>query len=161
MMETVLRTIEVLLLSLDPTSGALALLVIGSLATARKLVSAAHSRDNEYEADELGLRLAARACYDTEIGCHVIRKMHDFKVAAEPANVRDKTVRQGLMDTHPPTMDRFYKLQEASKAENYHKYENKQCATVSKRLANALWGSDISSNNSAASATTGTSPAGN
>lgn len=137
MLESVLRTIEVLLLSIDPTSGAIALFVIGTLAATRRALAAQQSRENEYEADELGLVIAARACFDTAAGSHVMRKMNELKVAAQP---KAQTESVQLMDTHPPSLERFHKMQEQAKTENFTKYTNEQCATVSTRLYNALWG---------------------
>lgn len=55
--ETMLHTIEVLLLSIDPTAGVLALFFIGGLAAIRRAVSAAFSRENEREADNLGVEV--------------------------------------------------------------------------------------------------------
>lgn len=152
MFETALRTIEVLLLSIDPTSGALALMVIGTLAATRKALSAAHSRENEYQADELGMIIAARACYDTANGCQVIRKMHDYKIALTDGKIEKNqpALRHGVMDTHPPTLDRFYRMQKASTVENYHKYKDTQCCDgLATRLVNAakMWGSSSGGEN--------------
>lgn len=160
MLESVLRTIEVLLLSIDPTSGFLALFVIGTLAATRRAMTAQQSRDNEHEADDLGLILAARACFDTEAGSHVMRKMNELKVAAspkpkssvDPSNTSGNTI-GSLMDTHPPSMERFRIMQEHAKEENYTKYAHtKHCAKVSTRLYNALWGpSSLSSTSKSSS----------
>jgi len=134
--ETALRTLEVLLLSLDPTSGLLALGVIAGLAAMRHALSAAYSRENEYQADELGIQLAARACFDTQKGCRVMYKMHEHKVSASP-NTNSSMVR--VMDTHPPTLERYRILQEQSTKENYPKYND--CQTVSSRFLAAIWDS--------------------
>lgn len=113
--ETALRTVEVLLLSLDPTAGLVSVVVMGLLYGARRAVSAAHSRGNEVQADELGLKLAARACYDTKAGSQVMFKMHqaatgmasaekDVVQARQPNGGAVAVVR--LMDTHPPSLVR-------------------------------------------------------
>lgn len=128
-----LRTVEVLLLSIDPTAGAFSVAVMALLASLRQAMSKAYSRDNEYEADQVGLEIAARACFDTVKGIDVIRKMHDFRVSAQP-NVSISRVSQ-VYDTHPPTMERFDRLVEAAKVENYKKY--KQCANK-RRLTRRL-----------------------
>ena len=130
----ILRTVEVLLLSIDPTAGAFSVAVMAGLASLRHAVSTAYSRDNEYEADKIGLEIAARACFDTERGINVIRKMHEFHVAAQP-NVPSSSISH-VYDTHPPTLDRFDRLVEGVKIENYKKY--KQCANnrrLTKRLS--------------------------
>jgi Zn-dependent protease with chaperone function len=131
--EMILRTMEVLLLTIDPTAGAFSVAVMAMLASLRHAMSTAYSRENEYEADRIGLQIAARACFDTNRGVDVIRKMHDFKVAAQP-NVQSSRVSQ-VYDTHPPTLDRFDRLVEAAKIENYKKY--KQCANK-RRLTRRL-----------------------
>jgi predicted Zn-dependent protease len=120
----ILRTVEVLLLSIDPTAGAFSVGVMAALASMRHAMSTAYSRDNEYEADKVGLEIAARACFNTKRGVDVIRKMHEFRVAAQP-NVASTRISQ-FYDTHPPTLDRFDRLVEAAKMENYKKYQ--QCA---------------------------------
>jgi Zn-dependent protease with chaperone function len=126
--ESILRSLEILLLSIDPTSGVLALAVMGGLAATRRVLSARHSRDHEYEADELGLQLAARACYDTLKGSHVMRKMNELKVSVEP-HVESKAVKFGqeLLDTHPPSLERFEKMQQMAVEENFAKY--RECAS--------------------------------
>jgi Zn-dependent protease with chaperone function len=150
--ETLLRTVEILLLSVDPTSGLLALAVIGALAALHKAFAAAHSRENEREADDLGVQLAARACFDTVKGTHVMRKMHEHSVSAatdapEQDNSSGKLVR--MMDTHPPTMERFEYLQKRSETENPAKYADQNCATVTSRIYGALWGSNKPSSDTA------------
>ena len=158
--ETFLRTIEVLLLSMDPTAGLLSVFVIGAIFAARRLVSAAYSRENEIQADDLGLEIAAAACYDTVAGCKVMYKMHQVSNGTTPLSVvggNTPTVRDTetlgvpasssssiaqLMDTHPPSLDRYERmLVTAQNGENYTKYVN--CANISRRLFNVLWGTKI------------------
>jgi Zn-dependent protease with chaperone function len=138
--ETLLKTLEILLLSLDPTSGLLSLGVIGALAAAHKVLAAAHSRENEREADDLGVQLAARACFDTVKGTHVMRKMHDHNISAAATPPADSGIIR-MMDTHPPTMERFEYLQRRSQTENPSKYADQNCTTVSSRIYGALWSS--------------------
>ena len=158
--ETFLRTVEVLLLSMDPTAGLLSVLVIGTIFAARQLVSAAYSRENEIQADDLGLEIAAAACYDTVAGCKVMYKMHqvsngtsslsaissnksgviDTEALKAPSTSSSAIVR--LMDTHPPSLDRYERmLGIAQNGENYTKYVN--CANISRRLFNVLWGTKV------------------
>jgi Zn-dependent protease with chaperone function len=155
--ETFLRTIEVLLLSMDPTAGLLSVFVIGTIFAARRLVSAAYSRENELQADDLGLQIAAAACYDTVAGCKVMYKMHqvsngtsslsaisgtksgviDADTLEAPSSSSSAIVR--LMDTHPPSLDRYDRMLIAARnGENYTKYDN--CANISRRLFNVIWG---------------------
>lgn len=137
--ETMLRTVEVLFLSLDPTAGLVSLAVIGALAAVHKALAAAHSRENEREADDLGVQLAAKACFDTVKGVHVMRKMHEHSIASATQPPSDSSMIR-MMDTHPPSMERFRHLQTRSQTENPSKYVDEKCATVSSRLYGALWG---------------------
>ena len=143
-METTLRTIEVLLLSVDPTEGLLSLGVIAGLAWLRGILMASFSREHESEADELGLTLAAMACYDTKKGAHVMKKMHDHQVglAGEPSK---NSHLLHLLDTHPPSMDRYEKILKQSETENAGKYSHDHCASVQRRMMQAVWGSGPSS----------------
>jgi Peptidase family M48 len=145
-METALRTLEVLLLSMDPTVGIVSMFIMGFLYAARKATSAAYSRDNEREADELGLQLAARACFDTLKGSAVMYKMHQA-TGGSASCMSDRgeseyksiaTTVAGLMDSHPSTLGRWQQLERAAReGENFTKYDH--CASVSSRFFNTLW----------------------
>jgi Zn-dependent protease with chaperone function len=151
--ETALRTVEVLLLSMDPTAGVISVFVIGLIYAARRALAAAYSRENEMQADDLGVQLAAAACYDTVAGSKVMYKMHQMgtplglskkddlpadpdREASLPA-VQPSVIR--LMDTHPPTLDRWERMKHtAENGENYTKHA--ECLGISQRVFNALWG---------------------
>lgn len=137
--ETMLRTLEVLLLSIDPTEGLVSLGVIAGLAWMRGLLVASFSRESETEADALGIKLAAMACYDTEKGAVVMKKMHDHQVELAGGHSRNSHLLQ-LMDTHPPSLDRYKKIQEQSKTENPQKYGHSTCASVQRKMMQAIWG---------------------
>jgi Zn-dependent protease with chaperone function len=138
-LETFLRTLEVLLLSIDPTQGVIALGVIGFLAIGHKALAAAYSRQHEREADELGLVLAARACFNTQKGVQVMHTMHQHHVSAEPHHVSNNSSLVQLMDTHPPSLERYHHLQQMSFAEQPKKYAH--CEKISTRFWSAVWGS--------------------
>ena len=70
-LETSFRTIEILLLSLDPTEGLLSLACMTFLASVRNAIGTVHSRDHERCADELGMKLTAMDCYDTRAASQV------------------------------------------------------------------------------------------
>lgn len=139
MLETMLRTVEVLLLSMDPTSGVLSLLFVGSLATLRTAFTAAHSREHEHEADQLGIQLAAMACFDTHKAAAVFQKLHEQ--AGPPSGKRLLS----FADTHPPSSDRYEKLILASTTENVDKYADTSCTSVGSRLRSVM---NANSNNS-------------
>lgn len=161
-METMLRTLEVLLLSLDPTEGLLSLALVGSLATFRTALTAAHSRENENQADELGIKLAAMACYDTKKASEVFRKMHQHEqhqhqhqhdqggngedgpttnhTTEQEEELKNKnnarTRRQAsFLDTHPPIEGRYEDLLTmATERENVERYKDTTCASVKTRM---------------------------
>lgn len=132
MVETMLRTVEVLLLSMDPTSGVLSLLFVGSLATLRTAFTAAHSREHEHEADGLGIQLAAMACFDTRKAASVFQKLH------EQAGAPNGKRLLSFADTHPSSSDRYEKLILASTTENVDKYANTSCSSVKSRLRSVM-----------------------
>jgi predicted Zn-dependent protease len=104
--EAMLRTLEVLLLLLDPTEGLLSLYIVTILAGVRAAVSAAYSRDDEREADELGMILCAMAGCDLTKACHVFYKMAQAEGGVEQASV---------LSSHPPTLERYQFLTEKAK----------------------------------------------
>jgi len=132
--ETMLRTIEILLLSLDPTEGLLSLALVGSLATIRKAFTAAFSRDHEREADELGIKLAAMACYDTQRASIVFQRLHEQEMKGSPTSGSNTLL--SFADSHPPTAERYRDLVTASETENAEAYTD-NCAVVKKRLEKA------------------------
>jgi len=134
MIQTILRTVEVLLLSMDPTEGLLTLAVVGVLATLRTAVAAAHSRDHEREADELGIQLAAMACFDTKKAAKVFGKLHTHETGGELS----PTKWTRFVDTHPSTADRYKDLLLASETENAEKYSTTTCQSVKNRMS-MLW----------------------
>jgi Zn-dependent protease with chaperone function len=158
--ETFLRTLEVLLLSMDPTAGLVSVAIMGLLYAARQALSAAYSREHERQADELGLELAALACFDTQKGSHVMYKMHQATTSGSTAQssclstaTNDTTSTKttssskdtvtatvaGLLDSHPPTLARWEQMERtAREGENYTKHDH--CASISSRFLHALWG---------------------
>lgn len=128
--ETTLRTMEVLLLSVDPTEGLLSLAVVGALAGIRQAVTASFSRDHEREADELGMKLAAMACYDTQRASTVFQRLHEKEQVPSTG-----TRLLSFADSHPPTEERYRDLVSASETENADSYDH--CATVKKKLASS------------------------
>jgi Zn-dependent protease with chaperone function len=104
--ETALRTLEILLLSMDPTAGVISLGFITLLYYIRSMISASYSRENEYEADELGLIITARACFDTISGVDVMYKLYEHGIGIHkndpiPANANKETG-WGIFRRKPP-----------------------------------------------------------
>ncbi|KAL7548694.1 hypothetical protein ACHAWF_011966 [Thalassiosira exigua] len=140
-LQAAIRTLEILLLSLDPTDGLLSLSFMGLLASARNVINAAYSRENEREADELGIKFAAMACYDTHAASKVFYKMHLQDVESGRESSSTKVGWGGLFsffDSHPPTEERFRALLEESKKENKEKYEHTSCVNLKKIFWDAM-----------------------
>eukprot|EP00339_Tiarina_fusa_P018498 CAMPEP_0117000704 /NCGR_PEP_ID=MMETSP0472-20121206/2956_1 /TAXON_ID=693140 ORGANISM="Tiarina fusus, Strain LIS" /NCGR_SAMPLE_ID=MMETSP0472 /ASSEMBLY_ACC=CAM_ASM_000603 /LENGTH=403 /DNA_ID=CAMNT_0004700483 /DNA_START=244 /DNA_END=1455 /DNA_ORIENTATION=- len=127
--ELFLRGLEILVLMLDPTEGLLSLGIVGFLASSRDALVAMHSRSNEHEADELGCKLAAMACYDTTRGSEVFRKMHELDEKMGSSG-------NDLMSSHPPSKERYETLKERSKSENMTKHSH--CHQLKGRVRRAL-----------------------
>jgi predicted Zn-dependent protease len=68
------------------------------------LLNAAYSRANETQADNLGLLIAARACYDTE-------KAHMFFTHLREHGIQTPT---SYLDTHPADHERVVNLASAA-----------------------------------------------
>ena len=132
-LETSIRTIEILLLSLDPTEGLLSIAFMSFLASIRNAVGAIHSRENERSADKLGMKLTAMACYDTEKGSEVFNKMHKQNLeSGRESNYLS------FFDSHPPTEERYRNLLKESIEENKEKYEDTSCAGLKSIFLDAL-----------------------
>lgn len=135
MAETLLRTVEILLLSLDPTEGLLSLAFVASLAALRRAFTASFSRDHEREADELGIKLAAMACYNTHRAATVFQRLHEKEQVPSTGNKLFS-----FANSHPPTEERYRDLVLASESENADSYDN--CSAIKKKMASAglsLW----------------------
>jgi predicted Zn-dependent protease len=128
-LEFMFRGLEIAVLMLDPTNGMISLGIATFLASSRDALVAANSRSNETEADELGCKLAAMACYDTVRGCKVFLKMHEEDKAHGTAN-------HDLMASHPASLDRYEFLKKLSSEENVEKYS--YCDRLRKHMRRAL-----------------------
>ena len=135
-LETASRTLEILFLSLDPTEGLLSLGFMSGLASLRAAVGALYSRENERQADELGIKLTAMACYDTKSASIVFQKMqkHNEENGLGVGGVGFR----GLFDSHPPSEERHLSLLEQSEDENPRKYEETSCASLTTKFFGAL-----------------------
>jgi len=130
--ETMLKTFEVLLLSLDPTQGVLSIGIVGAISALHNFLSLSYSRHHELEADELGIELAARACFDTKVAALTFKRMHDHDVETQRelygAASTDRRP-TSFMSSHPASIERFENMTQASIEENPEKYPT-DCAKV-------------------------------
>jgi len=100
--------------------------VASFLSSSRDAVIAAFSRSHETEADELGCKLAAMACFDTRKGANVFRRMQDDQLADGTAS------NQNLMASHPPSKERYEALQILVETQNCSEYSH--CNTLRRRI---------------------------
>lgn len=142
-LETVFRTIEILLLSIDPTEGLLSLAFMSLLATFRGGLGASYSREHEREADEMGIKLTAMACYNTREASLVFHKMHIHDIESGIQNASNKAGWGSFFDSHPPSDERFRSLLQESNNENKEKYEDTSCATLKTLFWEAMKGSPV------------------
>jgi len=137
---TWLRTIEVLLLTLDPTAGVLSVAMVGLIASAHWAVAASFSREQEYQADAMGLEICARACFDTQVGAQIFLKLDDTASADEEmvkAAVEGKVQQHSILDSHPATLERYRRVLEQSEETNRYKYNH--CCSATTRLYRHLF----------------------
>ena len=137
-LETFLRAFEVLLLSIDPTEGLASLAFMFFLGAGRTLIGAAYSKENERAADELGIKLAAMACYDTRRASKVFEKLHKFDTESAAGAAMEKVPLLQWFDSHPSTIDRSEFFAQESENENKEKYMDDECSDVKGRLMNML-----------------------
>lgn len=129
LVEFLFRGLEITLLMLDPTEGMLSLMVASFLGSSREALVAAHSRSNETEADELGCRLAAMACFNTSRGAKVFQRMAQYDESNGGS-------RNDLMASHPASAGRYEFVKQLAMEEKYEKYSH--CQTLAKRVRRAL-----------------------
>lgn len=108
-LEAFLRAFEVLLLTIDPTDGAMASLVfLFVVASCRSLLGAGFSQNNEREADELGIKLAAMGCYDTLLASKVFHRIHQLDTESAAGKIKEAYPFLHWFDSHPCTYLRYH-----------------------------------------------------
>ena len=103
----------------------------------RRALSAAHSRDNEREADDMGVEIAARACFDTVAGAEVMKKMYHLSTLQSPFGGGTAQKAANLYSSHPPSEERYESL--IVKAQEHNKQHFKHCHGVAKRIMTFVW----------------------
>ena len=132
-LELMLRALELLFLSMDPSEGFISLAFMSLLGASRSLIGATHSKNSERQADELGIKLAAMGCYDTKLASNVFERMHQFDTESAAGKVKEQHRVLRWFDTHPPTAERGQFLFQESNVENKEKYFN-ECSDVKDKL---------------------------
>lgn len=103
----------------------------------RKMLEASFSRDHENEADELGLRIAQRACFHGEHGVEVMKKLADLQKLHEDTKDYHKTT---MFDDHPASIERYEHLLELYK--QLPEEEKNRCKPIFQSMQEAaptLW----------------------
>lgn len=101
-----------------------------------------NSRVQESEADEIGMRLAAEACYDPEALSNVFRRMDragkEGKEAAKPPE---------FLSTHPSDESRIQDMQKwlPENKEIYHMHDGERCRPFRRNLNRATMHGNVSS----------------
>lgn len=75
----------------------------------RRFFEASFSRDHEFEADSLGMRIALRACYSPDKGAMVMKKLAELQKLHESTDDYHKTT---MFDDHPASIERYQLLLE-------------------------------------------------
>eukprot|EP01083_Nonionella_stella_P234664 825863_1 len=123
--------LEIMFLAIDPTNGFMGVTIVAAANFIREVMMSSHSRHNEREADEMGIKIAAMACYDTKAAPIVMHKMHE----AEKGALDDTDViNLSLFRSHPPSNERFLNLKDMGNHENPTKYFQSNCAEVKQKF---------------------------
>ncbi len=69
------------------------------------------SREHELEADKVGLQTIGEAGYDTMAAISLWKNLSEEKAASSIKQVRKRSARSSIFDTHPASVDRLKKLQ--------------------------------------------------
>jgi len=127
----ILDTLEMIILTAIEAFGGMATgLAVDHLSTLKYWVFNVHSRESERAADEMGIKLAAMARYDTKKGIQVFEKLAKMESPAMALF----TVARG----HPPIKDRHRVFVEASKVEHVTRYENSSTEDLKRCLVEAM-----------------------
>ena len=100
--EYVLKTSEIVLLSLDPTAGLVTFAVVFLVDLLRRGIAMVFSRDHEREADLLGIKLVAQCDgqYDLEAGARFMHRLYQ----------QTQSDLLPLLSSHPPSLERARQL---------------------------------------------------
>lgn len=93
-----LKTLELVLLALDPTEGLVAFLIVGLLSVFRAFFESSYSRQHERQADILGLQIMARTNYDLESGSKFLYRVHKME--------EQSGFRNNWFHSHPSSLER-------------------------------------------------------
>mmetsp|Transcript_4779 Transcript_4779/g.6581 ORF Transcript_4779/g.6581 Transcript_4779/m.6581 type:complete len:327 (-) Transcript_4779:173-1153(-) len=102
--------VQLVLLSLVDPIGIFSLCFEFAVDLLRRLVMASYSRQHEIEADTLGVKLAAGACFNVNEGVLVFDKLQKLSKSKEVSTSNSSMARFWL-DSHPASSDRLQSLQ--------------------------------------------------
>lgn len=95
-----------------------------------------HSRRSETEADSIGMRLAAKACYDPSAAAAVFQKLGVEEAKAGGAQV------PGFLRTHPLTEDRIRNVQKQLPAASII-YDASDCESSRSHMLDSMFGPQV------------------
>ncbi len=134
-----LEIVEILILAVDPTEGFLSIFVMASIALIKNYLLAGLRWENEQQADRLGMKLAAMACFDTQKSTQVMQKLHNATEMSKCPLSQTTSYRPGVFQkeeysnqdtilyTEKSFLDRHKYLDEISETENANKYASSHC----------------------------------
>lgn len=119
-----------LTLFLDPTGGYLMIF----LPAAELLSSLPHSRTQETEADNIGMYLAAKACYDPEALGRVFQRMDQAGSNGSDKNLSLKPPE--FLSTHPSDSTRINNMKKWLPRDNklFHEDEGERCRSLRRQI---------------------------
>ncbi|KAG7353617.1 peptidase M48 Ste24p family protein [Nitzschia inconspicua] len=119
-----------LTLFLDPTGGYLLLF----LPATQLLASLPNSRNQETEADNIGMYLAAKACYDPEALGRVFKRMDEAGSDGSDKNLALKPPE--FLSTHPSDDTRIKNMQKWLPRDNkiFHQDEGERCRSLRRQI---------------------------
>ncbi|MGK3762335.1 MAG: putative Zn-dependent protease [Bacillariaceae sp.] len=93
-----------------------------------------HSRELELEADGIGMRLAAEACYDPEALSHVFRRMDHASKEGSDNNLTIKPPE--FLSTHPSDESRIKDMQKWLPEDKriFNMYEGERCRELRRQI---------------------------
>ena len=94
---------------------------MGAAAYYRHFYNASEIREQQYEADLMGIKIAAMACFDTKKGSEVFMKMHQSHSDAMVGTLKPYLLKPTLSD------ERFEHLYDARTHEDALKYMDSSC----------------------------------
>eukprot|EP01034_Spumella_vulgaris_P022429 gene22429-28554_t len=122
--DALLLGFQLLIMSLVDPAGISTFIFDVYLNKFREYIRAGYSRLHEQEADDLGMQIAGKACFNVGLGVNVFKKLAEL----------DGRTKTDWADTHPASIERYQKLTAASEQFREHGGFMSECAEVKSDL---------------------------